>query len=196
MKLRILILICAVALFTAPVFAGVILDVTNGGDINGSPGDLIGWGFTLTNNSNFVEITSAQFCVNPVSFPACGASSVGNFMDFISSFNDVIVGPGGSASQVFDANAFTGIGSFRINPGAPLSFIEAGQLVLTYNICDADPSAGGNCFASDFVSTNATLGVNGIPAVSATPEPALVVPVGAALILILARRRRIAGLIA
>jgi hypothetical protein len=109
-------------------------------DLFGMPGDTVGWGFTITNDTNFLEITSAQFCLNPVSFPACTPADIGTFTDFISQFNDIVLGPGNSATQDFDPILFKGVGSFAIDPGAPLQTTDFGQLVLTYDVYTADPN--------------------------------------------------------
>ena len=84
------------------------------------PGEISGWGFVIANDTNYIEITSAQYCVNPVSFPACTPPTLGTFTDFISGFNDIIVGPTGgtlpsSVAQAFHLPAHQKVGSFAFN---------------------------------------------------------------------------------
>src|SRR5579872_767247 len=117
--------------------AGPVLTLTPSGDLIGTPGSTVGWGFTITNDADYVEITSAQYCVNPVNFPlVCNSSALGSFTDFISQFNDIIVGPPGgtdpsTVSQNFDPVGLTGIGSFAIDNGASIGAGDQGQIVLT-----------------------------------------------------------------
>ncbi len=126
--------------------AGPVLTLTPSGALIGTPGSTVGWGFTITNDADYVEITSAQYCVNPVNFPVvCNSSALGIFTDFISQVNDVIVGPPGgtdpsSVSQNFDSIAQTGVGSFAINNSAPIGAGDLGQIVLTYNLTSLDPN--------------------------------------------------------
>src|SRR5579872_2152274 len=131
----------ALLLWTVAAFslsASPMLTLTPSGDAAGSPGSLpAGWGFMIQNDSNYIEITSAQYCVTPVNFPlVCNSSALGVFTDFISQFNDIIVGPPGgtdpsTASQNFDPVAMTGIGSFTIANGASIGAGDQGQIVLT-----------------------------------------------------------------
>lgn len=155
--------------------AGPVFTITPSGDISGAPGSTIGWGFTITNDRDYIEITSAQYCVNPVNFPlVCNPSALGTFTDFISQFNDIIVGPPGgtdptSVSQNFDPVLLTGVGSFAINPGASIGDGDAGQLVLTYNLTDLDPSDPNKMsLGTDLVlSADASVSV----VTSSAPEP-------------------------
>lgn len=161
----------------------------------GPPGATVGWGFTITNNTNYIEITSAQFCDSPVNFPlGCNAPSNGTFTDFISQFHDIIVGPpdgtvSNSVTQPFNAAAHEGVGSFRISPSAIPGATDVGEIVLTYNEYDADPILGPfNLLASDQVlGANAGVTVTGSIVV---PEPATAALVAVALAALAGRRLR------
>jgi hypothetical protein len=151
-----------------------VLILTPTGALSGAPGDTLGWGFQITNDANYIEITSASFCLSPVNFPACTLPTTGVFTDFISGYNDIIVGfPGGTdpatVAQPFDPIALTGIGSFVIDAGAPIGAADVGTIVLTYNVFDADPNdPGANTLATDQVLT----AVANVEVASSTPEPA------------------------
>ncbi len=150
-------------------------------DLQGFRSSTVGWGFTITNDGNYIEITSAQFCINPQSLPACAAPAGGVFNDFISNFNDIIVGPPGgtlpsSVSQNFSLASHTGIGSFAIGPLSPLFTLDTGAIVLTYNITDRDPLDPNAVFVgSGVISANASVLVT-------LPEPAAMLPVGVVLV--------------
>ena len=165
-----------------PLWAGPMtpptptLSLLPSGDISGPAGANIGWGFTITNNLDYIEITSAEFCLTP--FPACSAPTIGMFTDIISQFgNDVIVGPPGamddpstvSEPYEFDMMAKTGVGNFAINPGALPGDTNSGQIVLTYNVFDQDPNNGGmELFDDQVLTANASVTVTA----ATTPEPA------------------------
>ena len=124
----------AVSLLATPTFT-----LTPSGDVSGIPGSTVGWGFTITNDADYMEITSSQYCVGPFLFPVCNSSP--QYNDFISA-NGTIVGPPGgtdpsTVSQNFDPNAMTGVGSFAITA---LDGGDQGQIVLTYELFDLDPN--------------------------------------------------------
>ena len=108
----------------------------------------------------------------------------GTFTDFISEDNDIVVGPPGgadpdTASQAFDPTLLTGIGSFSVSPSATLTAEDVGQIVLTYDVYDADPNttAGANQLFSDLVlAADASVTVGG----SAVPEPGTFFPAAGA----------------
>jgi hypothetical protein len=192
--MRTLRLLFAVALLIVPAWADPVFTLLPSGTIAGLPGDLIGWGFTITNDANYIEITSAQFCLDPVSFPACEPPQEGTFTDFISQFNDIVVGPPSgtlpdTVSQSFDPNSLTGVGSFSVSPSALLFSADIGQIVLTYNVFAADPNGpdGGNPLnSSDLVlAANATVSVD-LPV--STPEPGNLLAVGGTFLALLAWR--------
>ena len=175
------------SLFASMLSAAPMLTLTGGGALTDQAGLLTGWGFSITNDTGYIEITSGQFCVNPVSFPACTTSSIGSFTNFISQFNDIIVGPVGGTlpslvSQTFDPVQLTGIGSFEFTPGLGPS-IDYGQIVLTYNLFDSDPNGASAAFLSSGVlAANASVATQ-------TPEPSYAWPFFAAMALLVFQKR-------
>lgn len=176
------------------LWAGPVLTLTPVGSLSGQPGATVGWGFQITNDADYIEITSAGFCLSPVSFPACTLPTTGLFTDFISGYNDIIVGyPGGTdpatVEQPFDPIAFTGIGSFAIDPGAAIGAADIGAIVLTYDVFDKDPNASGaNKLATDQVLTADA----SVEVVNSSPEPATfgILGLGLAGLAVIARRGR------
>jgi MYXO-CTERM domain-containing protein len=151
------------------LMAGPLLTPSPGGALSGLPGSTVGWGFTLTNDVNWIEVVQAQFCLDvPLGNPCFDASP--QFIDIISSPpNDVIVGPSGSASQPYAPLSFMGLGSFIIDPGATLGSSVVGNILLTYNEFDGDPNQGGNQIGfNEAISASASV----TAAASAVPEPA------------------------
>jgi len=182
-----IVLLLAAGLLNLPAWGfGPTLTLLPSGDLGALPGNLTGWGFTITNDANYIEITSSQFCLNPVDFPACTLPKEGIFTDYISQFNDIVVGaPGGTdpdtASQGFDSGLLTGVGSFAVSSSASLSAEDLGKIVLTYDVYDADPntSTDANQLFTDLVLTaNASVTVGA--ATVNLPEPGSFFPVAGA----------------
>ena len=96
-----------------------------------------------------------------------------------------------TVSQAFNLAGSTGVGSFAIAPLAPMNSFNLGQIVLTYNVFDADPNnpAAKLLQVDQIVSANAEIFVTDTPPVS-TPEPATFCGGFAALAVALLRVRR------
>jgi hypothetical protein len=166
----------------APLRAGPVLTLLPSGDLSGGPGDVLGWGFSITNDANYIEISGAFFCTGVVNYPSsCGSPLLGTFEDYISNFNDIIVGnPTGTdpatVSYLFDITAQTGIGSFTVDPGAG-GGTDSGEIVLSYYEYDLDPNdpdrnrLGGE----QYMSAEASVDV--------VPEPATAGMLGGALLI-------------
>jgi len=160
--------------------AGPVLTLTPaGGTISGTQGATVGWGFTIANSSNFLEVTSSEFCLNPVSLPFCTGSTLGTYTDIISSeFNPVVVGPtpeSSSITQNYSLAMQTGAGSFKIASSAKNGSISNGEMVLTYDLFSVspnDPSFDPNLdtiSTDNFLTAAAAIAVN---PQTVTPEPA------------------------
>ena len=75
----------AVSAHAGPVFQ---TDPLNGA-LFGAPGSTVGWGFTLTNTTDFLVVTGVSFVPAPL-------SSFGTFEDYLSSGPLIVVGDSGS----------------------------------------------------------------------------------------------------
>jgi hypothetical protein len=155
-----------------------------GGALTGAPGQVVGWGFTLTNTSDFLVVTSADYVT---------ATPLGTFTDFISGFNFIVAGPvpeSSTVSQSFDASSFTGIGSFLIDPGAVAGALSTGVIRLTYDLYSVSPNDPLFDPATDLRSGGLSLDADASVQVSATPEPASWILMGASMAgLVIGRRR-------
>lgn len=169
-SIRLGILIAAGALHPLLASPSIVLDPAFG-NLAGLPGSIVGWGFIITNDFGYIEFNSAQFCVSPVSLPACTAPSTGVFTDIIAGFNDVIVGPAGgtlfppSVTMAYDPNLMTGIGSFQFDPSVAIGLSDFGALILSYTLTDIDPNdPNAHRLGTGVLTANASVTV-------AVPEP-------------------------
>lgn len=160
----------------APAYSSPILTLNPvGGALTGSAGSTVGWGFTITNSTDFLAVTNSDFCVGPITSPC--SNTLGTYTDFIASNQFLVVGPppeNPSVSQVFDPIALSGVGSFLINSAANPGDSVNGQIVLTYDLFSVSPNDPSfnpivdTLANGDFLTANASVAV---PAPSSTPEP-------------------------
>lgn len=144
------------------------------GALTGAAGSTVGWGFTITNSTDFLLVTSSDFCVGAITSPC--SNSLGTFTDFIASDQFVVVGPSpesSSVTQAFDSIALTGIGSFLINAAAQPGDNVIGQIVLTYDLFNVSPNDPNFNPIADNISNGNLLTANASVSVptTATPEP-------------------------
>lgn len=188
MRIRSILLLLAAAVLPSTVHAGVIftLDPASG-TVAGQPGWTVGWGFTLTNpDPTYVIVTGAEY--QPV-------SPFGLFTDFIST-QFIVLGPApepASVTQVFDAVAHTGVGSFTIDPAAPMLDKAVGSIILTYDVYNRD--VNDPFFNPDPVADGGDLLAKGVQVsqsaqVNVVPEPACFLLAGPALLLLFRRKQR------
>jgi len=176
---RLVLIVLAAALLLPAAHAGAIF-TPSPTTISGNTGDTVGWGFTISNDTNFLLITSADFTP---------ATTSGTFTDFIGQFNFIVVGPSPestSVSQAFDPIALTGVGSFLISPSAAPGSVITGLLTLTYDLFSVSPNDPNFDPDTDTISNGNVLTSAAevdVKGVSAVPEPASFGLVGLALLL-------------
>lgn len=165
-----------------------------GGALTGSVGSTIGWGFTISNSTDYLLVTGSAFC-DSASSPLPGicnpvSPNLGSYTDFIGQ-QFLVVGPSPESttiSQDFDNAALTGLGSFSINADA--TGTASGILVVTYDLFSVSPNdpnfdpndeiSGGN-----FLTENASVTVG---QTSPVPEPTSLVLIGSGFLGFVLRR--------
>jgi hypothetical protein len=177
----------------------ITLTLTPSGTVSGSPGDTIGWGYTIINNStDFLLVSNSYFCAGAEdpAFTTCAPSlGASTYQDFIAS-NGTEIAPGATAAQSFDASTNSGVGGYAIDPAAIGGQSDIGSIFVIYNLYTADPF-GPNCNSCQDggdmeISASAEVQVNG--PVGAVPEPAAAGLVVAGLLLFgVAMRNRFNG---
>jgi len=141
--------------------------LSNNGNISGNPGTTVGWGFTLTNTTNYAVIDASEYDITQNAVD-------GTYNDFMGP-NFIVVGPtngfgdGPTVSQSFDLLGMLGAGSFAISPSATIGDFVLGNITLTFDVYSVspndpsfDPFADGLAFGQQ-VSVPAVVNV--------TPEP-------------------------
>lgn len=129
-----------------------------GGALTGVPNATVGWGFTITNTTNYMEVTGSDFCEGAIVSPC--PHTIGNYTDFIGAFNFIVVGPAPespSVTQAFNLPALTGVGSFHINSTSNAGDVAAGQIVITYDLFSRSPDAVNFNPLTDTLSTGNSL---------------------------------------
>jgi len=155
---------------TAPLCGIPFLTITldpAGGSISGAPGDLIGWGFTLSSTTtDWLSGTSSALTFET-------NASVGIYTDFIGLQGgpppSFAVGPLATWTQIFDGIS-EGAGSYAIAAGAIPFSQNSGLLLFSFDVFDGDPTLGGAQIDSDSESAPFTVTVT--EPVNVVPEPA------------------------
>ncbi len=114
------------AMFQAMLFLGLSAASSSGSNLSppiqlpvslsGAPGDVVGWGFSSTNDDFFQSISFGQSILINETNP-----SLGTYMDMIGPQggpDNFAVDPGETWSQGFSILSQQGLGSFTIDPGA------------------------------------------------------------------------------
>ena len=178
MRQNLALLAVCLGAFAAPVLDADTFSLSPS-DIQGAPGQTVGWGFTFTSTSDYAELTGSSF--SP-------AVSFGTYNDYLSGANFVVTSPGLPVNQ--DWNPFNpyGVGEFAIDSAATPGFGALGTITVYYDLYSVSPNdpnfdpiadlvSTGNQLAAaasiDVVSTPVDIpGPIPIPPTTDTPEPA------------------------
>ena len=152
------------------------------GVLQGTPGETVGWGFTLT--------PDATEWISVVTTATIGESNpgLGTYVDlagFLGGPNSGVLPPGATGWTVsFDPVNNVGFGSFTIDPGALPGSVDRGFLDLNYELFSGDPNVCSSC-AAGFVDMQAPFEID----VVALPEPNVGWLIGPMVVLIWWKRR-------
>ena len=133
--------------------------------VAGSPGQTVGWGFTVTDTSEYVVLDDSTLNGVPPWF--------GTYTDFTAS-QFVVAGPSPeptSVTEAFDATTSSGLGSFRVDPVAAIPGTSmGGTLSVDYQLFSVDPNDPNFNPDTDFIGPG-TFTTDVRVAVNAVPEP-------------------------
>ena len=107
------------------------------GNIAGSPGSTVGWGYSLTNQSASDWLVTTNLTAD--SFLHGTPALLFDFPN---------LGPGQTVTELFNANAGVGLYKFTWNADAPVDFVNSGLFVLSAQWWDGDPANGGSYLAT------------------------------------------------
>lgn len=129
------------------------------GNVSGSPGFLVGWGYSLTNDS--IADWFVSTALNSDSFVNGTPTLLFDFPN---------LGPGDNVTEPIDL--VNGIGLFELawDPSAPVGFVNSGNFVLSGQWFDGDPSNGGN-FIANAPDTALPYSATVSATTSGSPEP-------------------------
>ena len=194
-------LVLAAALASAGNADTVILTLNpSDGALSGQPGQTVGWGFTIEDDTFFLTVAGTGFCANfntnpPDSFPCANPVSHGTYQDFTQLPNNFFQSSPGMADtsqQNFSYNPpcdtpgpCTGTGAFTIDADNTLiGQTLSGVIVVDYNLFDANGAQQGG---DNFITANALVRV--------IPEPGTLWLMAIALagFLTASNRRRLRG---
>ncbi len=159
-----------------------------GGTVAGTPGSVVGWGFTIESPTDFLLIDSFDFVSSDM--------PDGTFVDYSQIESTPVVGPSPESdifTQSFDPVAITGVGEFDIAHDAVVGAVWTGSIVLTYDLYNVDPSDLSFDPTADLVSSGNTTSANAeidVTAPLTTPEPSLGWLAGLCCLTLAAFRRR------
>jgi hypothetical protein len=185
------ILFCAVLLSASAcqTLAASALTLDNP-NLVGAAGTTVGWGFTITNDTNYLVATNSDYLTLNV---------YGVYTDFIFAYGIFqVVGPSPESatwSEPFDPVAHTGLGSFTINDFLPLGTLSNGHIQVTYDLYSVSPNDPNFDPTVDTLATGQKLSANASVLV-ATPEPATIGLFTAGVLVLFWRGRSGARLIA
>ena len=158
------------------------------GVISGAPGATVGWGFTITNTIDYINVTNSQFCEGAQTPPCTHA--IGTYTDFVGP-NSPVIGPAPESPTVtesFDSALTTGVGSFAINSNASSLNHAIGEIIFTYDVYTVSPNDPDFDPFSDLVSTGNVASLDAT--VNVIPEPATFALAGSVLAALAALRFR------
>lgn len=176
MSMRALILFLVAAGGT--VQAGRILTLDPvGGALSGPAGSTVGWGFTITNDTDYLLVTGALYTTT---------TGVGVFTDFISSFNFIVAGPGTTpVSQAFSPGTHSGVGAYAIDSGSVPGALSIGTIHVIYDVYSVNPNDLSFNPDTDLILSGEEFLADASVQVEDIPEPSSVVLIGAAALLAL-----------
>lgn len=160
----------ALCLFAIPALPADIYNFNSlpaDGNIAGSPGETIGWGYSLQNQSSALWLVTTEL----------------NSSGFLNStpkliFDFPAVAPGASVTLPYDPSSGAGLYEMTWAASAPLGFVNSGTFDLSAQWWSGDPLPGGSLVSSAldaFQSYSATV----------TPEPSSIGLAGFALLSLL-----------
>jgi hypothetical protein len=119
--------------------AATFTTLPGSGVLTGAPGDTVGWGFSSTNDDFFQSLSFGQSILINETNP-----SLGTYIDLIGPQggpDNFAVDPSQTWSEGFNFVNQFGLGSFSIDPSAPLGSFDSGSIRVFFNFADSTPGS-------------------------------------------------------
>jgi hypothetical protein len=168
--------LCSVPALRADAVSFNLLPLS--GNVSGPPGSLVGWGYSLTNDSTADWFMSTS--LNADSFLNGTPTSL---------FDFPILGPGDTSPEPFDPVNNVGLYELQWDASAPAKFVNSGNFVLSGEWWNGDPLNGGT-FIADAPDISLPYSAT-VAGMRITPEPSsfLVLACGMGILLVLMFKR-------
>ena len=153
-------LIAVVFSFGSPVWGDSITFslLPSNGNVSGPAGSLVGWGYSITNDS-----AADWFLAGNLNSDSFSNGTPNLLFDFPE------VAPGATVTESFDSVNGIGIFELQWDPSAPVGFVNSGNFTLSGQWYDGDPFNGGNVIA-DATDTSLPYSAT-VTGSSSVPEP-------------------------
>lgn len=150
----------ALPVFAAPVLT---LDPVSGITLPGAPGSTVGWGFTITNDTNSYLVVTQ---LTPSGFTNSSA-----IMDYIAALNFYVVSPNSPLSVTFDAGTTQGVAGYALDAGAVPGIVDSGTFLINYDLLVNDPNGAGGPDVGDLFGLSFDPVKASVTAGQEIPEP-------------------------
>ena len=161
--------------------AGVMTLIPASGNLSGTPGSTVGWGFSLTGDADYYLMFS------DVTYSTL--AGWGDFTGYLADLGSFIVDPGSTFTHPFNTDPQTGVGSFSIHPDAMPGFVTTGIIDATYGVFQVSPDNPDFNSDTDIISLDNRFSNPASVTVSNVPEPSTFLLLGAGLGGLMFRRR-------
>ncbi len=128
------------------------------GNVAGSAGSTIGWGYSITNDSSADWLVTTNLTANPF---LNGTPAL--LFDF------PFLAPGQTATESFNPATSSGLYEMTWNSNAPMGFVNSGNFVLSAQWWTGDPTGTG-MFIADATDASASYSAN-VGRSAVVPEP-------------------------
>lgn len=192
---KFILLLLALAALSCAMFAEVLpvlqvqpsggLYIVNG-EISAQPGQTVGWGFTLSSDTNYFVETLDTITITSGGAPGVFTDYLTHYLNSLLPVGGLVLGPNSafepqSVQQPFSGAAQSGIGGLAIDPAAPIPSQFTALLSIHYALFSTDPNDPVNFDPNSIVTYN---GVELWDAVLEAPLTVNVVPEPASLLLL------------